>query len=248
MRCLPGLFLAVLLSSCSLTDEGVENTPANIEILFPKSGVTYYQGNLPDYVVFRISDQERNIQRILISSNGYQEYAASNFVFDLYDEIPDTIFGVTSILADYVVSETTITVDAEETDEDGLVFSSAETRFNLIPDSVFISNPVISNIEMLSEWDDMANADIDFDIHTESGDLSTILAIRFTRFPNLFAYQPGQYISAYYSGQSPALTSDHFSTRVQMSKTDSELYALIYVKSVILGNEIKFYVMPIGTF
>ncbi|HYG37046.1 MAG TPA: hypothetical protein VD908_00440 [Cytophagales bacterium] len=245
MKYLTYLILLIVFTSCSVLEKDIENTPADIEILFPKSGVTYYQGKFPDYIVFKIKDNEKNIKKIAVRSNGAVEYNVNDFTFDIYDDIPDTIFGISSVMHRYIQNEAAITLEAEETEEDGRIITSLETKFNLIPDSVIISDPVISNIEDLSPWDDMVNADIKFNIQTESGDLSTILAIRFTRFPSLTVYEPGHYFGGAYFFDND-LSSNEYSTQIQTSQTNSELYALVFVKSVIHGDEFKFYLFPVG--
>ena len=230
-----------------MLEKDVENTPANIEILYPKEGATYYQGKFSDYLVFKIKDNERNIQKISLRSNGQIDIDPKNLAVDIYDDIPDTIFTINTIWPRYIEKETVLKIDLEETDEDDFTTNSFEISFNLIPDSVILSNPVISNVEDISPWDDMVNAEVSFNVETISGDLSTILAIRFTRYPNLKVYEPGNYFGGtYFTHNGPYLTSKFYSSKFQTSQTNSELYALIFVKSVVENDEYKFYIYPVG--
>lgn len=231
------IMMASLLLTFGCKEDGlfnkeIDNTPANIKILYPQANTVNYITSIgyADYMVFLLSDPEKNGKKLTVTGIGTVTLELNdNPIY--YDDVPDTLFGLSPII--YANSDNLIQLYVEVEDKgDRNTLSDHTFSFTMVPDNAFITNPKLTRTEDLS---------VEFDVHTFSKDLGSIVSFNFTTVDvNAGAiYNFGQH--EYYSAMNeincnnchtsqPTLTS-HFSTHLigKDIKSGNNLYVHIYV-------------------
>lgn len=214
------------------SDKDAENTPATIEILYPRADELNYITSISqsDYMVFLLSDPEENGKHLKVTGNG-------SVIFELndnpiyYDAVPDTLFGLSSIISPDNDGLIKLQIEVEDLG-DVNTLANTEISFSLAPDVVTISNPKITYTDVV---------EVEFDVATSSGELGSIVSFNFTTADEDFGNISNFGWETYYccmnefncnncSSSQPVLTS-HFKTNVVGDGVDSgkTLYVHAYV-------------------
>ncbi|MGM0582536.1 MAG: hypothetical protein ACQETL_17790 [Bacteroidota bacterium] len=165
------LSIAFFLNSCELVNNNKDDMAPIATMIQPKSGETYYNTGKGFDLIMKLSDPEQNGRILQVNGNGSMEFNINEEAY-FYDETPDTIGNIASILyGDFITGETYISLQIEDA---GGNHSLGDLEFIYKLDDATLKNISLEKFGVQGadgSWPVKAS----FDIQMASGDLGSVI-------------------------------------------------------------------------